>query len=161
MGLVAPGPTGVLRSRPRHGLSPSAPGCSEGGFLFSCSGHAHIQACCGVDVMPYPACQMPCPTYCLTLDRDTDVANNMANCVWDYAEDGDRPRGLERPVQAARFAYMAEDDAFCHSWGLVPLESWYSLSFVRGRPSSPIVIWDECALGIHSSVVFRATCPFG
>jgi len=69
-------------------------------------------ACYGVDVMPYSACQMPCPACCLTLDRDTDAANNKAGCVWEYTEDGNRPRGLERLAQAPRFAYMAEDDAF-------------------------------------------------
>jgi len=67
-------------------------------------------SCCGMDVLG-PARQMLCPACPLTFERNTNTANNIANRLWQHAEDGSRTRGLERPVQAPGLPYMAEDKA--------------------------------------------------
>ena len=49
--------------------------------LWASSAHPKRSSCCGVDVMPDPARQMLCPACHLTFDRNTNAANNMANCL--------------------------------------------------------------------------------
>ena len=67
--------------------------------------------CCGAEAEPVHGQprRMKCSACQLEFDRDTNAAKNMAKCLWQWAVDGSRPPGLERPVGALQFAYMAAE----------------------------------------------------
>jgi len=105
--LVAPDPgtvvEGVLRLRPRHGLSPKAPVCLEG---CSYPRVPHVQA----EQLLRHGRQVLCTACHLTFGRDTNAANNTANCLWQHAEDGSRPRGSVRKMRVQVSFHLCHAD---------------------------------------------------